>query len=196
MDLLYVRIIETLITILVLAAIRRFVSNIIRKRLQAADFGDNRAKLTINMFNVIYLALLVIILAGIWGLHGDQVIHFIGAALTVVGIGFFAQWSLLSNITSGLILFFNHPLKIGDYLSIVDKDFPLEGRVENITLFFIYIRDKEDRVFSISNTVMIQKTFRVLDHQDVANFLEEREKVLSRPKDTEETNTPDNQSSS
>ncbi|MCB9034507.1 MAG: hypothetical protein H6553_11770 [Chitinophagales bacterium] len=34
---------------------------------------------------------------------------------------FFAQWSVLSNITSGIIMYFNHPLGIGDNILIEDK---------------------------------------------------------------------------
>lgn len=177
MDPLYIRVIETTIAVLILIIIRKVVANIVSKRLLNAEFGKNRAQLTSKLFNVLYSAILLISLAGIWGLHGSQVVTFIGTALTVVGIGFFAQWSLLSNITSGLILFFNHPLKLGDYISIVDKDFPLEGKIDDITLFFIYIRDKQDRVFSISNTIMMTKTFRVMGSSDVEDFLQEKEEI-------------------
>lgn len=158
--------------------IRRLVGNIVRSRLRHANFDANRAQVTVKLLQIIYFVVFLISLAGIWGLEGSRVVTFIGTALTIVGVGFFAQWSLLSNITSGLILFFSHPLKIGDYIAIVDKDFPLQGQIEDITLFFIYVRDHEDRVFSISNTIMIQKTFRLLDSKDIDSFIEKKEMAL------------------
>lgn len=175
MEPLYLKIIASLSVIIVLMLVRRLVGNIVRSRLKHANFDTNRAQVTVKLLQIIYFMVFLISLAGIWGLEGSKVVTFIGTALTIVGVGFFAQWSLLSNITSGLILFFSHPLKIGDYIAIVDKDFPLQGQIEDITLFFIYVRDHEDRVFSISNTIMIQKTFRVLDSRDIDNFIEKKE---------------------
>mgnify|MGYP001825185699 CR=1 FL=1 len=178
MEPFYIKLIESLIALILVVVIRRIVSSQVVKRLERADFGTMREKLISKLLNITYIIVLVIILTGIWGLEGTQVLAFVTTTLTVVGIGFFAQWSLLSNITSGLILFFNHPLKIGDYISIVDKDFPIEGRVENISLFFLYVKDKEDRVFSISNTLVLQKTFRILRSDEIAVLLDEKEEVV------------------
>lgn len=178
MEPLYLKVIASLSVIVILMLIRRLVGNIVRSRLKHANFDANRAQVTVKLLQIIYFVVFLISLAGIWGLEGSKVVTFIGTALTIVGVGFFAQWSLLSNITSGLILFFSHPLKIGDYIAIVDKDFPLQGQIEDITLFFIYVRDHEDRVFSISNTIMIQKTFRLLDSKDIDSFIEKKELAL------------------
>ena len=175
MEPLYLKIIASLSVIVILMLVRRLVGNIVRSRLKHANFDTNRAQVTVKLLQIIYFMVFLISLAGIWGLEGSRVITFIGTALTIVGVGFFAQWSLLSNITSGLILFFSHPLKIGDYIAIVDKDFPLQGKIEDITLFFIYVRDHEDRVFTISNTIMIQKTFRLLDSRDIDDFMSKKE---------------------
>lgn len=175
---LYLRLIETTVALLLIALVRRVVSGIVVKRLVKAKFDQTRQKVTSKLLNITYVIVLVIILAGIWGLRGNQVLAFVTTALTILGIGFFAQWSLLSNITSGLILFFNHPLKLGDYIAIVDKDFPLEGQVEDIALFFLYIRDKEDRIFSIPNSIVMQKTFRIMEGADVTHFLEQKERIL------------------
>ena len=50
--------------------------------------------------------------------------QFLGSVLTVVGVAFFAQWSLLSNITSSIIIFFNHPVKLNDSIVILEgKDY-------------------------------------------------------------------------
>ena len=172
MEPFYVKLIESLVALILLAIIRKLVSSNVVKRLVKANFGPMRQKLVSKFLNITYGVVLIIILTGIWGLEGSQVLAFVTTTLTIVGIGFFAQWSLLSNITSGLILFFNHPLKLGDYISIVDKDFPIEGRVENISLFFLYVRDKEGRVFSISNTLVMQKTFRIMESNEVSALLD------------------------
>lgn len=76
------------------------------------------------------------------------------------GNRFFAQWSILSNITSSLILFFNHPLKIGDEIEILDKDFAIEGKVEDISFFFMHVRTVNGDLVTIPNNLVLQKMIR------------------------------------
>jgi small-conductance mechanosensitive channel len=64
----------------------------------------------------------------------SRVLVFLSTILTILGVAFFAQWSIISNITSTLIIFFNHPVRIGDYLTIMDKDFQVEGKLSDIGL--------------------------------------------------------------
>ena len=74
--------------------------------------------------------------------------------------------SLLSNITAGLILFFNHPLKIGDHIKILEKDFIIEGIVNDITFFFIHIKTENNEKVTISNTLILQKPISIVLSQN------------------------------
>jgi len=96
-------------------------------------------------------------LIAIWGVDPQQLLLFLTSTLTILAIGFIAQWSILSNITASLILFFNHPIHIGGWIKIVDKDLPIEGIVENITLFFMYIRTTEGELLSVPCNIVLQK---------------------------------------
>ena len=138
--------------------IKWLVSRIITRRLRKAEFNIQRKKITLKALNLIYVIVLIAILTGVWGLNGEQVLAFVTSVLAVLGVGFFAQWSLLSNITAGIILYFNHPLRIGDYVTLVDKDMPLAGTIEDISLFFLHVRDDLGDVYTVPNTVVIQKT--------------------------------------
>jgi len=158
----YLRIVETVAVILILAIIRQIISKIVAKRLTKAHFDLARRKLTLKVLNFICVIVLLVLLAGIWGMKREQVVTYMASVLTILGIGFFAQWSLLSNITSGLILFFTHPVKLGDYVCIMDKDWQTIGQIEDITFFFLHIRDRNNHVFTISNTEVIQKMIRIL----------------------------------
>jgi small-conductance mechanosensitive channel len=106
-------------------------------------------------------------MAATWGVKQTDLVVFISSVMAILGIAFVAQWSLLSNITAGLILFFNHPLKIGDHIKILEKDFVIEGIVNDITFFFIHIKTENNEKITISNTVILQKTISiVLSHND------------------------------
>jgi len=49
----------------------------------------------------------IILLTGVWGFKQNEIALFASTILTAIGIGiaFFAQWSLLSNITSSILFF-------------------------------------------------------------------------------------------
>ncbi|MBP9790811.1 MAG: mechanosensitive ion channel, partial [Bacteroidia bacterium] len=86
--------------------------------------------------------------------------------LTALGIAFFAQWSLLSNITSSVILFFNHPLKLGDTIKILDKDYPFEGEVTELTYFYIHLKTANGEIITIPNSLILQKPISVIVKQN------------------------------
>lgn len=159
-----IKLLQSVSALLIVFVIRTIVLRLIIQRLKSAEFNQQRKKITIKALNMLYLLVLGAVLAGIWGLNGEQVLAFVTSVLAVLGVGFFAQWSLLSNITSGIILYFNHPLKIGDYINIVDKDFPLRGTIEDISLFFLHVRNDDGIVYTIPNSVVIQKTLTIGQH--------------------------------
>jgi small-conductance mechanosensitive channel len=119
------------------------------------------------MINLLLTITAIVFIAAIWGVKQTDIVVFISSVMAILGIAFVAQWSLLSNITAGLILFFNHPLKIGDHIKILEKDFVIEGIVNDITFFFIHIKTENNEKITISNTVILQKTISiVLSHND------------------------------
>jgi len=104
-----------------------------------------------------------ILLSAIWGLKQNEIDVFVGTILTALGIAFFAQWSLLSNITSSLLLFFNHPVKIGDTLKVLDKDYPCEGVVSDLTYFFVHLKNENGEIITIPNSLLLQKSVSVIE---------------------------------
>ena len=92
-----------------------------------------------------------------------KLILILASIFTVLGIAFFAQWSILSNITSSLILFFNHPLKIGQNIRVLDKEYDVEGKLIDISFFFMYIRNEEGYLITIPTSVALQKTMVTKD---------------------------------
>jgi small-conductance mechanosensitive channel len=125
-------------------------------------FALARIHVTHRIVNILFVFLALIILAGIWGLDQRGLVLFITSTLTVLGIAFFAQWSILSNITAGLVLFFNHPLRIGDNIRIFEKDFEIKGTLKDISIFFLHIQTQEGNNVTMPNTVALQKMISVL----------------------------------
>ncbi len=111
-------------------------------------------------FNIIIISTFIIILLSIWGVDQSELAVFIGSVLTVIGIALFAQWSILSNITSGVIIFFNHSVKLDDTIKVIDKDYEIEGRISDIGLFFVVLKTKENEQVNIPNSVFMNKMIK------------------------------------
>uniref|UniRef100_UPI003744309F mechanosensitive ion channel domain-containing protein n=1 Tax=Mesohalobacter halotolerans TaxID=1883405 RepID=UPI003744309F len=86
------------------------------------------------------------------------------SVFAIIGIGLFAIWSILSNVTAGVILYFYYPFKIGDKIKILDKDFPLEATIEDIKAFQIHLRTDEGDLVTYPNNLILQKSISMKDN--------------------------------
>lgn len=144
--------------------ITHFITKVfINNTLKQTHLQRGRRKIIIKAVHLFSLITAAILLSAIWGLEQSQIAVFVGSILTALGIAFFAQWSLLSNITSSLLLFFNHPIKIGSTIKILDKDFPFEGEVSDLTYFFVHLKTERDEVITIPNSLLLQKSVVVIE---------------------------------
>jgi small-conductance mechanosensitive channel len=106
--------------------------------------------------------LAIITLTLIWGVQTKDIFLVLSSITTVVGVAMVAQWSILSNITSGIILFFAFPFKIGDIILIHDKDYPEEGQIEDIGAFHVTMRSKDGEIVIFPNNLFFQKGISII----------------------------------
>lgn len=162
MEIYYIKIIESIVVITLFLIIRIVVNQLINKTIIDKVLQKSRTQLIKRVINLINLLICFTIIMVIWGVKQSELAVFVGSILTIVGVALFAQWSLLSNITSSIILFFGHSVKIGDTISIMEtKDYEIRGEVLNIGLFFTKIKlvDSEDEI-TLPNNIFILKTIR------------------------------------
>ncbi|MEM1137650.1 MAG: mechanosensitive ion channel domain-containing protein, partial [Bacteroidota bacterium] len=103
------------------------------------------------------LILCLIILGIIWEISIKGLSIYFASFFTVAGIALFAQWSVLSNITAGVILFFYFPIKIGTKVQILDGGNKIEGLVLDLTIFSVKLEDSDGNEIYIPNNIAIQK---------------------------------------
>jgi small-conductance mechanosensitive channel len=156
------RILET-ITVIVIYIVLFFVTKtIINTALKNAHLERTRRKIIIKAVHLFTTLAAITLIAGIWGLKQNEIALFASTVFTALGIAFFAQWSLLSNVTSSIILFFNHPLKSGDTIKILDKDYPCEGEITELSYFFIHLKTQTVEIITIPNSLVLQKSISVV----------------------------------
>ncbi len=56
-----------------------------------------------------------------------------------------------------MILLFSFPFKIGDSIRIHDKDYPLEGEIEDIRAFYTLLKTTSGEIISYPNNLLLQK---------------------------------------
>ena len=162
MEVYVLQIIETAVVISLLLLANFVTRHYIKSFLKKFRFTNQRRKLTIKILNLLLSITAIVFISAIWGVKQSDMVVFISSVLAILGIAFVAQWSLLSNISAGLILFFNHPLKIGDHIKIMEKDFIIEGIVDDITFFFVHIKTESREKITLSNSIILQKTISIV----------------------------------
>ena len=165
MDTYKIQIIETIV-VLVGYLITYFITKIfVNNSLKQTYLQRGRRKMIIKAVHLLSFITAIILLSAIWGLKQNEIAVFVGTILTALGIAFFAQWSLLSNITSSILLFFNHPVKIGDTIKVLDKDNPVEGEVSDLTYFFVHLKTESGEVITIPNSLLFQKSVSIIEKE-------------------------------
>jgi len=158
---LTIEVIETAAVVVLMIAVRLLSKSAISRALRRFKFSYQRRKVIIKLINLLVFIGGALVITAIWGIDQERLFLFLSSAITVMGIAFFAQWSLLSNITAALILFFNHPIKLGDDIKIYDKDYPVEGTVKDIGYYFVRIQTPRGEHITIPNSIILQKMISV-----------------------------------
>ena len=157
----------SLIAAVLMVAVIFFVKNAIKKFTFVKAIDANRKKVIVAISYIIIYAIFGTILAIIWGVDFNKLSIFISSTMAVLGVAFVAQWSLLSNLTASVILFFNHPVRIGSRIRILDKDFELTGEVKDITSFYFFIKTDKGENITFPNSLILQKGIEILEDEVV-----------------------------
>ncbi len=167
MELYEIQIVETGIVLLLLFIVRFFTQRAIKKLALHIHVNVARKRVIARVINLLVLLLVFVLLTMIWGVDRKQMLVFVTSTITVLGIAFFAQWSILSNITAGLVMFFTHPAKLGDRLIIGDHDYFIEGRLLSISFFFMHIESANGEYITIPNNFALQKGITIVESEQL-----------------------------
>nr|MBK9653707.1 mechanosensitive ion channel [Bacteroidota bacterium] len=169
MEAFNIQIIETLLVFGAYIISYFIVKSVINNALKRTQFERGRRKMTIRAVQLFTTITAIILLTGIWGFRQNEIALFASTILTALRIALFAQWSLLSNITSSILIFFNHPVKLGDYIKVLHKDYHYEGEVTEMNYFFVHIKTSNNEIITIPNSHFFDRSFSVKDNEKKTN---------------------------
>ena len=159
-NLLELKLIESIVVLIIIMLLKLVVNYFISKTVLKSLLNKTRGKLIRKILNFALTTLFIITVLIIWGVDQSELIVFMTSVLTVIGVALVAQWSLLSNLTAGVILFFNHSIKLDDTITIMDKDYEQTGRIVDIGYFFITLKTVDGDQITLPSNVFLQKTIK------------------------------------
>jgi small-conductance mechanosensitive channel len=126
--------------------------------------GDGRVPYITKLMNMGMVFCCIVITCLLLGLGYSEVSVFLSSIFAVVGVGLFAQWSILSNITASMIIFFGFPYRIGDRIKIADRDEDMCGIIEEISMFHVILRRDDGNLITYPNSMLLQKAVIKIEH--------------------------------
>jgi len=155
-------VIATAILLCIVIFLRILSAKFIRRYAKLSSIMEHRTNLVIKYIHILISILAVVGIIVIWGVQKKDIFFTLSSVTTVVGVAMFAQWSILSNITSGVILFFFFPFRIGDVIQVHDKDFPIRAEIEDIKAFHIYLKTEDGQRITYPNNLLLQKGISII----------------------------------
>jgi small-conductance mechanosensitive channel len=150
------------ILLLLIVLLRIVAARFIRRYAKHSAIMEHRTNLVIKYIHLLINIILITGLIIIWGVQKKDILLTLSSVTTVVGVALFAQWSILSNVTSGIILFFFFPFRIGDVIIVHDKDFPIQAEIEDIKAFHIYLKNENGERITYPNNLLLQKGISII----------------------------------
>lgn len=111
-------------------------------------------------FRFILIVFTAVALLVAWGIDYKGLAVLATSILAMLAVALVAQWSILSNVTAGVLIFFAFPVRIGDKMEIIDGTSSVTGEIIEINLFQIILEDDDGQLISYPNNLLLQKAVR------------------------------------
>lgn len=167
-------IIATVVLLIIFITIRFIIKKVVKKLAQTNGINIARVRL-INRYTTFTLFLIFVLIESfVLGVDTSDIAVVFSSVFAVIGVALFAIWSILSNVTSGVIMFFSFPYKVGDKISIHDKDFPIEAIIEDIRAFQLHLRLDNGDLVTYPNNLMLQKAVTLVQKNAIETDMKDR----------------------
>lgn len=160
-----VQLIETGLTLGVYFVARLILNRLVKLIITNHYFKLSERKDILRLLNLLLGVIFFLVIVAIWSVKQENVLIVISSLLTVFGVALFAEMSILSNITACLILFFQHPVKVGDIIRTNSEGTEIEGTLVDITYFFVFIRTNTGATVTIPNALLLKSSFTILQNE-------------------------------
>lgn len=155
----------TIITLIALTVFQFILKKMAQKVGRKSEIQVTRTRLMFKYINILVILIAIFLLLLSWGYELSELSLVFSSVFAVLGVALFAIWSILSNVTAGVILFFSFPYKIGNKIKIHDKDLPVEAIIEDIKAFHLHLRTADGELITYPNNLILQKAVSLVERE-------------------------------
>lgn len=127
------------------------------------------------------------IVLDIWGVGVGGIWTVLVSAATVIGVGFLATWTMVSNVTANFFMTLWRPFRHGDTVELLPEK--LRGRLIDRNLMFTVLREESGSLIHVPNNLFFQKMFRVIDGDERSLFETLEQRPTTAPRMREQLGT-------
>ena len=157
-----VQLIATAVVIVAYLSSRKISAALVKRYGLKREIELSRVLYTIKYINFVITVVALMMLGVTWDISFEGLSVYFLSFFTVAGVALFAAWSILSNITASIILFFYYPFRIGSRIRIIDGDNSVEGMVFDMTLFSVFVKTDDGMTVAYPNNLAIQKPIKLI----------------------------------
>ena len=155
----------TIITLIALTVFQFILKKMAQKVGRKSEIQVTRTRLMFKYINILVILIAIFLLLLSWDYELKDLSLLFSSVFAVLGVALFAIWSILSNVTAGVILFFSFPYKIGNKIKIHDKDLPIEAIIEDIKAFHLHLRTADGELITYPNNLILQKAVSLVERE-------------------------------
>ncbi|MCV2884099.1 mechanosensitive ion channel family protein [Aestuariibacter sp. AA17] len=139
----------------------KLIARLIRKLGRERNVTFLRMQYVSRTISTVWTITVLLIVSLISGIQYEELGIVVSSVFALLGVALFAQWSILSNITASIMIFFFFPFRVGNWIRVFDKDDSVEGEVIEITLFHVIVKNGEGTTLTYPNSMIFQKAVSI-----------------------------------
>ncbi len=110
-----------------------------------------------------FISVSVALLIVLWGGSLENFWMSLTGIFGIIAIGFFAVWSILSNVVSGIVILTSKNINIDDNIEIINEG--IKGKIVDINSMFVILKSGKDKI-QIPNNLLLQKAVKIKIRSD------------------------------
>jgi small-conductance mechanosensitive channel len=150
-------------TVLIVSA-RRLLFRLLAKNHARIGLSYGSAVMLMRAMTAVLWIVVALVVLNVWGIGVAGLWTSFVSIATLIGVGFLATWTMVSNVTATFFLTIWRPFHLGDEVEVLPEN--LKGRVIDRTMMFTVLREEQGTTIQVPNNLFFQKLFRVKENAE------------------------------